>query len=178
MRLKKEDLIQLATMVDEGYSLYEIAKRLGCVKSVIDEKVRRYKLHGIEGILHKEESYKFTPEFKMEIINRYYAGESKNSLAIEINVSHSVVYSWIKKYEQFGYNSFEDKRGSPGMRKVGRQKKNETKKIEKMAPLTDIEREELNQLRERNRRLEMELKVTKKLQALVQERINRQTKKK
>ena len=93
----KKDLIKLTTMVDEGCSTSKIAKRFGCVKSFIEEKVRRNKLHGIEGMLHKEESYKFTPEFKMEIINRYYAGESKNSLAIEINVSHSVVYSWIKK---------------------------------------------------------------------------------
>ena len=178
MKLKKEELIELTTMVDEGCSTSEIAKRFGCVKSVIEAKVKRYKLHGIEGILHKEESYKYTPEFKMEIINRYYAGESKNSLAIEINVSYSVVYSWIKKYEQFGYNSFEDKRGSPGMAKRGRPRKNEIQETRKMAPLSDLEREELNQLRERNRRLEMELKVTKKLQALVQERINRQTKKK
>ena len=37
---------------------------------------------------------------------------------------------------------------------------------------------ELNELRKRTRRLEMELEATKKLQALVQERIKRQTPKK
>ena len=114
----------------------------------------------------------------MEIINRYYAGESKNSLAAEINVSHSVIYSWVKKYEQFGYNCFEDKRGSPGMTRRGRPRKNESKGKDKITPLTNSEREELNELRKRNRRLEMELEATKKLQALIQERINRQTKKK
>ena len=178
MKFKKEELIELAKMVDEDFSTSEIVSRFNCCKSVIEEKIRRYKLHGIEGILHKKESYSFTPEFKMEIINRYYAGESKNSLAAEINVSHSVIYSWVKKYEQFGYNCFEDKRGSPGRPKTGRPSKNEVKEDKIMAPLTDLERKELNKLRERNRRLEMELKATKKLRALVQERINRQTKKK
>ena len=64
------------------------------------------------------------------------------------------------------------------MPKKGRPRKNEVKEDKIMAPLTDLERKELNKLRERNRRLEMELKATKKLRALVQERINRQTKKK
>ena len=178
MKLKKEDLIEMVRMVEEEVSTSEIAIKFKCTKSVIDEKVRRYRIHGIEGILHKEQSYNFTSDLKKEIINRYYAGESKSSLAAEINVSHSVIYSWIKKYEQFGYNSFEDKRGSPGMAKRGRPKKNEIQETRKMAPLNDLEREELNRLRERNRRLEMELEVTKKLQALVRERINRQTKKK
>ena len=48
----------------------------------------------------------------------------------------------------------------------------------KMAPLTDAEREELNELRKRTRRLEMEIEATKKLNALVQARIERETQKK
>ena len=47
-----------------------------------------------------------------------------------------------------------------------------------MAPLTDAEREELNELRKRTRRLEMEIEATKKLNALVQARIERETQKK
>ena len=61
---------------------------------------------------------------------------------------------------------------------MGRPKKNEAKPSTKQAPLTDPEREELNELRKRTKRLEMELELTKKLQALVQERIKRQTPKK
>jgi hypothetical protein len=61
---------------------------------------------------------------------------------------------------------------------MGRPKKKLTKSTSQQAPLTDPEREELNELRKRTRRLEMELEATKKLQALVQERIKRQTPKK
>ena len=84
----------------------------------------------------------------------------------------------LKKYEQLGYNGLIDNRGRPGVTKMGRPKKNQTKSTSQQAPLTDPEREELNELRKRTRRLEMELEATKKLQALVQERIKRQTPKK
>ena len=108
----------------------------------------------------------------------HYEGRSINSLAIEINVSDSVIRTWIKKYEQLGYNGLIDNRGRPGVTKVGRPRKNEIRIATQQTPLTDPEREELNELRKRNRRLEMELEATKKLQALVQERIKRQTPKK
>lgn len=171
-------MIKIGKMIDENVSVSKIAVYFGVNKSYLKRIINRYKKHGIEGILHKEESYNFTPEYKQEIINRYYAGESKNSLAVELNVSHSVIQSWIKKYEQFGYNGLVDKRGSPGMTRRGRPRKKEIKEIDKTIPLTNLEREELNELRKRNKRLEMELEATKKLHALVQERINRQTKKK
>lgn len=178
MKLKKDDLIKIGKMIEENNSASKIAIYFGLNKSTVKSLIQRYRKHGIEGILHKEESYSFTQEYKLEIINRYYSGESQRSLAIELNVNHSVIQSWIKKYEQFGYNGLIDKRGSPGMTKRGRPRKNETRENDKITPLTNSEREELNELRKRNRRLEMELEATKKLQALIQERINRQTKKK
>ena len=52
------------------------------------------------------------------------------------------------------------------------------KKKKNPEPLTDSERDELNELRKRNKQLEMELELTKKLAALVQERIERETGKK
>ena len=178
MRLKDEDIIEIARMVDCGFTLTEISQKFNYNKSSMKIIIRRYKRHGLQGILHSETNHNFTADFKLEIIKRYYNGESKNSLAIEINVSYTVVSSWIQKYEQLGYNGLTDNRGRPGVTKMGKHKKNETKTVTKQAPLTDPEREELNELRKRNRRLEMELEATKKLQALVQERIKRETQKK
>ena len=106
-------------------------------------------------------------------------GESITFLAIECNVTLSVIQTWIKKYEQLGYNGLMDNRGRPGVTKMGRPRKNEqNKNSKKMAPLTDAEREELNELRRRTQRLEMEIEATKKLNALVQARIERETQKK
>ena len=178
MKLKDKDIIEIAKMIDNGISMTQIAFKFSYSLSAMKRIVARYKKHGLDAILHSGTRNDFTQQFKLEIINRYYNGESKNSLAIEINVSYTVVSSWIQKYEQLGYNGLTDNRGRPGVAKMGRPKKNQTKDTKQQASLTDLEREELNELRKRNRRLEMELEATKKLQALVQERIKRQTPKK
>lgn len=178
MRLKNEDIIEIVKMIDEGIGLSSIAQKYNYNVKTMNKIINRYKKHGINGILHKNSSNFFSQEFKLKIINMHYEGKSINSLAVEINVSDSVVRTWIKKYEQLGYNGLIDNRGRPGVTKVGRRRKNQTKPAAQQAPLTDPEREELNELRKRNRRLEMELEATKKLQALVQERIKRETPKK
>ncbi len=181
MRLKKEDLKKIARLVDEGYSYINIANMINYETSAMQRIVRRYKIHGLEGILHSKSKF-FTIEEKIAIINRYYAGESKSSLAIELNVSYSVVHQWISKYERLGYNGLIDNRGKPGVSKMGRPRKNQNKEVtstnEAMAPVNDAEREELNRLRKENYRLQMEVDCLKKLQALVQERENRKMKKK
>ena len=54
----------------------------------------------------------------------------------------------------------------------------QTSTNEAMAPLTDEERQELNELRKKTYQQQMEIDCLKKMQALVQQRQNRQTKKK
>ena len=179
MRLTKEDLLEIANMIERGESTKHICKKYNYLYNSMNRIIKRYKSHGITGILHKAENKQYSIEEKIKIINRYYSGESKQSLAIEINVSYSVVNSWIKKYEELGYNGLKDNRGRPGVAKMGRPRKNDQNNSKnKMAPLTDAEREELNELRKRTKRLEMEIEATKKLNALVQTRIERETQKK
>lgn len=181
MRLKDEDLKEIARLVDDGYGSRTIAGMFNYPMGNMYILVERYKKHGLGGILHGK-SKSFTTEEKITIINRYYAGESKTSLAIELNVSDSVIRQWISKYERLGYNGLIDNRGRPGVSRMGRPKKNQTKDVastdKAMAPVTDAEREELNRLRKENYRLQMEVDCLKKLQALVQERENRKMKKK
>jgi transposase len=179
MKLKDEDLKELARLVDDGYSPGYIAKKYNYDRVSMYRIIARYKKHGLKGILHGKEKA-FTVEEKIAIINRYYAGESKTSLAIELNVNSSLVYQWISKYEKFGYNGLIDNRGRPGVSKMGRPRKNKNinSTNEAMAPITDAEREELNKLRKENYQLKMENECLKKIQALVQQRQNRQTKKK
>ena len=179
MRLKDEDLKEIAKLIDEGWSRYQLANKYNYPNGAMYNIVGRYKKHGLEGILHGE-SKTFTIEEKIAIIKRYYTGESKSSLAIELNKSFSVISQWISKYEKFGYNGLIDNRGKPGVSKMGRPRKNQEKisTDEAMAPITDAEREELNRLRKENYQLQMENECLKKLQALVQGRQNRQTRKK
>jgi transposase len=178
MRLKDEDLKEIAKLVDKGYGSIKIASMYNYSSGGMRKIINRYKMHGIESILHGK-SKSFTIDEKIAIINRYYAGESKNSLALELNVNTSVVNSWIKKYEESGYNGLIDNRGRPGKTKMGRpKKKQDNTSTTVMTQVSDEEREELNRLRKENYHLKMEIDCLKKIQALVQERQNRQMKKK
>ncbi len=181
MRLKDEDLKEIARLSDEGYSTGYIANKYNYDKRGLSRIIARYRIHGLTGILHSQPKT-FSIAEKLSIINRYYAGESQRSLAIEINVNGGVVHSWISKYEKLGYNGLIDNRGRPGVSKMGRPRKNQNNDkastTDTMAPITDAEREELNKLRKENYQLKMENECLKKIQALVQQRQNRQTKKK
>ena len=182
MKLKDEDIKEMVKLFEQGLGNRKIATKLNLNRTTVHRLIERYKVHGLEGILHgKQKTH--TIDEKIEIINRYYAGESKTSLATRINVSKSLINQWILKYEKLGYNGLIDNRGRPGKTKMGRPRKNP--KIEQpsstneaMAPLTNEERQELNELRKKTYQQQMEIDCLKKIQALVQQRQNRQMKKK
>ena len=123
MKLKDEELIEIAKLVDKGYSPIYIACQFNYSRGNMENIVKRYRIHGLNGILHGK-SRQYTIDEKLTVINRYYAGESKTSLAIEMNVRFSVIHQWILKYEKLGYNGLIDNRGRPGKTKMGRPRKN------------------------------------------------------
>ena len=90
MKLKEEDILEIARMIDEGIGRARIATKFDLNETTVYRLIARYKLHGINAILHSEQR-QYTIEEKMAVINRYYQGQSKSSLAIEINVSFTVV---------------------------------------------------------------------------------------
>lgn len=89
MKLKDEDIKEIARLIDEGWSYIKLACKFNKDKTNMDSLVRCYKMHVLEGILHTN-SKSFTIEEKIAIINQYCSGESKNSLAIEINVKIAI----------------------------------------------------------------------------------------
>ena len=107
MKLKDIDIKEIAKLLDQHESKTKIASMYHVSESLLEQLDRRYKMHGLEAILHGQ-SKSYTIDEKIVIINRYYAGESKTSLSTELNVSSSVVNSWIKKYEQMGYNGYSE----------------------------------------------------------------------
>ena len=59
MRLKDEDLKEIARLVDEGYGSWTIANMFNYSKANMRIIVNRYKKHGIEGILHGPSKFHF-----------------------------------------------------------------------------------------------------------------------
>ena len=174
MKLTIEDKIKIIGLKEKGISYRTIAKQFKVQDTTIENIWYRYEKHGIEGIKHPVKNKTYSAELKLEIINRVFQGESKTRLAAEYNLpSAGTIVSWMKKYEELGYNGLEGKQGRPrGRPKIM------TKQEKKNTPLTNEEREELIRLRKEKEYLEMENEYLKKLDALVMERLKQQRKKK
>ena len=161
----KKEIIRLHLEEHIGY--IELARRFNVSKKVTQMLVEKYKVHG-EEVLIKQGKRKFSAEKKLEIITRVINGESKNSLAIEYNIQRSNISSWLKKYEELGYDGLKEKsKGRP----------QSMKKKEKQIDLNDKDAIIKSQ-EDRILELEAELEALKKLKALVLQRNKQQTNKK
>ena len=124
-----------------------------------------YEKHGADVLKHSDENRNWTPDDKLVLINQYKAGKSINSVSIEAGISDSMLYNWIRKYDELGYNGLVDsKKGRP------RRNPDMSKKIIKQRELTESELEELIRLRERCAYLEAESEAIKKEIALREEK--------
>ena len=115
----KKEIIRLH--LEEHIGCIELARRFNVSKKVTQMLVEKYKVHG-EEVLIKQGKRKFSAEKKLEIITRVINGESKNSLAIEYNIQRSNISSWLKKYEELGYDGLKEK--SKGRPQSMKKKKN------------------------------------------------------
>ncbi len=181
MKLSDEDKREIIRLNrEEGVSQKRLAKMYKVHRSHISELLAKHNLHGDE-VLVKGPNRKYSPEFKMEIIKQYLEGESINSLATANNIQRSMIDSWIRRYEKDGYNGLVDrKKGRPPKMKKDddtiRDTVSEADDDEVKADSAD--RARIRLLEKRNRELEAEVAYLKKLNALVQERKKRESKKK
>ena len=125
--------------------------------------VRVEEQNGPDALKHLGNNKVWTPEAKYELVAKVLAGQSNKSVAISAGISDGMLYTWVRKYKELGYNGLVNKqkgRKNPGMKK---------KTIEPK-PLTESEREELIRLRAEIAAMKAEIEVVKKRIALRQER--------
>lgn len=124
-----------------------------------------YDKHGEKALKHSDKNRNWTPEDKLILINQYKAGKTVLSLAVDAGISDGLLYSWIRKYEELGYNGLvESKKGRP------RKNPDMSKKTIVHRDLNESELEELIRLRERCEYLEAQAEVLKKSIALRREK--------
>ena len=107
-----------------------------------------------KGLSRMKQGRKTTFEERVEIVNFTIAHDKNYQAAIEkYNVSYQQVYSWVRKFEKDGSQGLLDRRG---------------KGLESKPNLTPEEelRLKIKQLEERNRYLEMENGLLKKLEEI------------
>ena len=126
---------------------------------------------GVGALQHKTKNKKWDPEEKLVLVSKILVGYSYNSVALENRINYRILYNWVQKYKEKGYNGFVDeKKGRP--RKVPIMKENSSPK-----PLKESEKEELIRLRAENKFIKMEIEnikaekeIIKKLIALRREK--------
>ena len=112
----------------------------------------------------------------MKVLNRYLNGEAKNALAVEYDIERSMIDSWLKRYEKDGYNGLIDKKkGQPPKMKKDNNTADQAVSEEKTQ---SADKAKMKLLEKKNKELEAEVAYLKKLNALVQERKKRESKKK
>ncbi len=174
-KLTEDDKINIVIKYEAGVKTSKIANEYGINVSGVKRIMHRYREYGIDGIAVKHTRRKFTEDFKCEVLSQVEKGESIDSIALIYNIEHSTINNWERKRNEnklkIVYNTSNE--GISGTM-VAKEVKDED--ISK--PLTDEERKELIELRKKNKQLEMENEILKKLKALVQQRMEQQKKKK
>ena len=133
-------------------------------RGMIRQWVRLEMSNGPDAFKHTGTNKVWTPEMKYELVAKVISGQSNNSVAIAAGISDGLLYSWVRKYKEFGYNGLVDK-------KKGRKSSNpDMSKPVNPKPLTESEREELIRLRVENAAIKAEIEVVKKRIALRHER--------
>ncbi len=166
-KLSYEDKIEIYNERKNGRTFSYLSTKYNIRIDNIKYLVRLIDKHGYD-ILRTSKNRTFSTIEKERIINRVILdNESVCSVAIDEGLlGNGILFNWIKKYKEMGYNIVERKRGRSTMPKVTKKKENETDK------------EKIKRLEEENLYLKAELEYSKKLRAVVQARKNQQQKKK
>ena len=153
--------------IEEHHSSYDAAKKFNLPNPTpIKRWIKRYEMYGIEGLVYK--NTKYDGNFKISVVEYMHKNHlSLNETCIRFRINCvSNLSKWERIYYEEGPQAlYEDKRGRPRKMKSKSEKKKLSKELEE-----DLIAE--------NQRLRMENEYLKKLNALVQERIKRENKKK
>ncbi len=166
-KLTYEDKINIYKEKLNGETITNLSQKYNIRDNHIKYLIRLINKHGLDVLRTTKNKY-YSIHEKERIINRVLLdNESIFSVAIDEGLlSDGILFNWIKKYKENGYNIVERKRGRPTMPKVTKKNENETQE------------EKIKRLEEQVQYLSAELEYSKKLRAVVQARKNQQQKKK
>lgn len=153
--------------LEENHSRPEAEKYFSIPKkSGIKIWIRKYQEHGIEGLVKKQKS-SYSGKYKKYVVEYMQSNHlSATEAAVHFNLgSGSVVSKWERIYHEKGPQGLYSKQRGRA--------KNMKLKLERK-----LDKENEEDLVTENQRLRMENEYLKKLNALVQERIKREGKKK
>lgn len=165
MKINNKQKIQIYKERKQGKTICYLSKKYNYNTAHLKYLVALIDIHGFEILQNNTNNY-YSPQFKLDAINQVLINQ-KSIQSVSLNLgllTSSSLSSWIHKYKNNDYTVIEKKKGRSPMTK----KKESIKKPET----------ELDRLKRENDYLRVELEYSKKLEAVVQKRIDQQQKKK
>lgn len=136
-------------LFEEGYGANATATMLGYGRGVVESLYIRWRIRGGAALVARSTHKRYPFEVKLEVVQRFLAGETKIALAKEFGLgSHKTVSRWARIYVREGDAGLQPKTH-------GRPRKNPN------PPRSDMER-----LEQENAYLRAEVAYLKKLRAL------------
>ena len=135
-------------------------------REMIRRWARKEEANSPDVLRHKGQNKEWRPEERLELVSKVLAGESVTSVAINAGIDSGLLYRWVRKYRNEGYN------GLVSLKKGRAPKEPQMKKINYNNPrkLNESEYEELVRLRAENAYIKAEIEVIKKEIALREEK--------
>lgn len=160
----EEKLEAVLRVLEKGYSTRESASVLGVHHSAIIRWIKLYELNGYEGLINSGASY--DGKFKIMVVEYMHKNQlSTDEVSAKFCIrGTSTVYKWNQIYSKEG--------------PAGLLKKKPTGRIQKIMSKNKKNAKTEKELIAENEKLRMENEYLKKLQALVQKRIDQENGKK
>lgn len=168
-KITYEEKLKIVKENEEGYGYGYLSKKYNVNEKTIKNWINSYKVLGEEGLKKSMRNNSYSGEFKLSVLEyRQINGLSYQETAKHFKIKqHSTIACWQRQYDEKGLEGLCGKKGRP--KKTG--DSNMTK--DKPTKLTPSEKEELIKLRQENMYLRARLEYEKKLEALVQERLQK-----
>ena len=144
-----------------------VSKHFGIAYSIVLRWIRKYKENGYAGLIKNQKS-SYSGDFKKYVVEYMHNNHlSANETAIQFNLAGDYI---VNKWERIYYEE--------GPQALYKERRGRTKKMSSKPKKKKLNKEVEEDLIAENQRLLMENEYLKKLNALVQERIKRENKKK
>ena len=155
------------------HSYKHTAKHFGLDHKAVEWWVKLYQTHGIDGIKRRSTKAVYDTNFKLNAVQQVLLGKSLTQLSIELNLPQpSLLSNWLKAYQTFGIMGLEPKPKGRKAMSNSKHKASKNQSTNKAEPQDD----DYAKLLKRLAYLEAENDYLKKLDALIRQKKQNQTK--
>lgn len=168
-KITYEEKLKIVKENQEGYGQKYLSKKYEVSRDLIRSWIHSYEILGEEGLKKSKTHTSYSGEFKLSVLEyKQINGLSLLETAKHFKIKQpSTIASWQRQYKEKGFEGLCGQKGRP--KKLG----DSNMSKDKINKLTTTEKEELIKLRQENLYLRARLEYEKKLEALVQKRLQK-----